>query len=108
MQWNVYYYNMNVRKIEVFNIFNHGSFRNDIIKYAKKCKDKDGFAEELKRSLFYYFGHKSEWEVQVVPWVGHESDSLLIDIRDQVCANWDIFLDYVWEHRKELKIGYGK
>jgi len=26
-----------------------------------------------------------------------------IDVYDQVVNNWDIFIDYLWDHRKELK-----
>lgn len=27
-----------------------------------------------------------------------------IDVYDQVINNWDIFIDYLWDHRKELKV----
>lgn len=96
-EWNVYRYNMNRRKIEPFNIFDHWSFSEDVKKYKKKCKDKDEFAEELKHSLFYYFWSKAEYEVLISPWCGgSEKDAVKIDVYSQVMLNWDKFVEYVW------------
>lgn len=30
-------------------------------------------------------------------------EKIKIDVYDQVKNNWDVFIDYLWEHRKELK-----
>lgn len=100
IEWFVYYHNMNAQEIQAFNIFNHGSFRVDVEKYLKKYKDKEEFAERLKRSLMYYFWSKSEYEVIISPWCGaRDTKDIKIDIYNQVMNNWDIFLDYVWDSK---------
>lgn len=150
--WNVYYGNFNSREIEVVNVFDHGGFYNDCVKAKKKFKeDKEGFADEVRRSLHYYFWSKCEWEIILSHWpsgelyemqkelkvgelrkalqdAGVEYDTparpwikddtsvtihvfpeyckdrdLKIDVCQQVMNNWDIFIDYLWEHRRELK-----
>ena len=150
--WNVYVGDFNSGKIELFNVFNHYGFYRDCVKAKKQFKDdKGGFAEEIRRSLAYYYWSKCEWEVILEHWpsgelyemrkkmkigelrkalqgVGIEYDdhSLYrakdetgieirvfpqnnrykdqkIDVYEQVMNNWDVFVDYVWEHRKELK-----
>ena len=41
LEWNVYVGDFNGRRIEVHNIFDHGSFYNDCLKNKKKNgKDK--------------------------------------------------------------------
>ena len=104
--WNVIYGNFNSGRIEVFNVFNHYSFAADCQKIAKKYKDdKEKFAEELKRSLMYFFWSKCEWEVIVSHWPPKDRDrDEKIDVYDQVILNWQSFLDYTWEHRKEIKV----
>ena len=96
----------------------------------KKCETKDKFAEELRRSLFYYFGSKCEWEVVITSWVPHITISELdrlnaereetlkkynrnpyslyvnpevgekVDVYEQVRLNWNVFVDYVWSHKR--------
>ena len=47
---------------------------------------------------------KSEWEVVITPWVGtKETKPVKVDVFWQVQNNWDVFVDYCWEHRKEVK-----
>jgi hypothetical protein len=129
LKWNVYCGDVNGNKIKTYNIFKHGGFSADVEKYLKKYKDKEEFAEKLKRSLMYYFWSKSEWEVVITEWVPHvtmeeldrlnterektlkeynrEPHSLYvnpdvaekIDVYDQVMNNWDIFLDYCWNSK---------
>ena len=129
LKWYVYYHDFNGKKIKKFNIFNHCGFRNDVETYLKKYKDKDEFAEHLRRSLFYYYGSKSEWEIVITSWVPHITTSELdrlnaereetlkkygrepyslyvnpdvaikIDVYNQVMNNWEIFLDYVWNSK---------
>jgi hypothetical protein len=105
--WNVIYHNINGQRIETFNVFKHGGFIADIEKDLKRCSSKEEFAEPLRRSLFYYFGSKTEWEIIISPWVGSsEPCDIKIDVFDQVMMNFDIFVDYVWDNRKELlKLG---
>lgn len=103
--WNVIYGNFNSREIETFNVFRHYGFAASCQKNAKKHNDnKEAFAEQLRCDLMYYFWSKCEYEVIVSHWPSKEDDrDRKIDIYDQVMLNWDIFLDYTWEHRKEIK-----
>ena len=101
MEWNVYYYSMNERKIKQFNIFNHSNFKNEVIDLIGNIKDYDEFSEEIKKVLFYYFGFKAEYEVVISPWCGgSDKDGIKVDIYSQVMLNWDKFLDYVWNYRE--------
>lgn len=130
-EWNVFYHDMNRRKITTFNIFEHGRFRNDVEKDLKEAKSKDEFAEQLKKELFYYFGSKAEWEIVFTSWSPYISMSELdrlnterenhikkwdkephslyvepsvfkkIDVRDQIINNYDIFVDYLWCSKTE-------
>lgn len=104
MEWNVYVYNINSKRIKIFNVFEHGSFYNYIKRAVKKYKNKDDFAEQLKSELMYYFWSKAEWEILISPWVGgdRERDAVKIDVYHQVMLNWDKFVDYVWNNRKEI------
>ena len=65
LEWNVFYYNFNKNKIEIFNIFSHRRFADDVRKSLEKNNDKDEFAKQLKSYLFYYFCSKYEYEVIV-------------------------------------------
>lgn len=104
MKWNVYHYNINKRKVESYNIFDHYSFREYVKKAIKKHLIKEDFEEQLKSELRYYYWCKAEWEVIVAPWVGgdREKDKIKIDVYNQVMLNWDVFVNYVWDNRKEL------
>lgn len=104
MEWNVYSYNINQKKIESFNIFEHGRFVEDVKMTVSKLKNKEVFANQLKTELAYYFWGKAEWEIIISPWCGgnKERDAIKIDVFDQVMMNWDKFVDYVWENRKEI------
>lgn len=91
------------------------------------------FVERIKRNLMYYYCSKAEWEVVVTSWppymsleevdkvnneigkyekeyghkpyITHFSPAVgeKIDVYDQVMLNWDIFVEYVLNHIKELK-----
>lgn len=52
--WKAYYHSMSGHEIRPFNIFEHGRFREEVRKLLLKCTEKEAFAEELRRSLFYY------------------------------------------------------
>lgn len=99
LTWNVYYYNINQKKVEIKNIFTHGGLQKDLEK-IRKIADKQEFAEQLRRSLMYWYWSKAEWEVVVTPW-GLSSDigCVKIDVYDQVKMNWDHFVNFVWENR---------
>lgn len=95
MEWYAIYADGNSGEVLPFNIFEHSGFFNDIKKYAKKCKTKEEFLNELRISLFYYFGSKCEWEVVVEAWVGNKDKPRKIDVYQQVRANWHVFTEYV-------------
>ena len=99
--WNVIYHDINRGEICIFNVFKHSGFVADIKDHFRKCKTKEEFAYELRRSLLYFFWAKSEWEVLVSPWCGGRETEKKIDVYWQVMNNWDIFVDYVWSTHKE-------
>lgn len=133
LEWNVFYHDINKNRITTFNIFNHWKFAEDVQKSLKKFKDKNEFAEELRRYLFYYFGSKCEYEVIITSFptyitmneldrLNHErwthkdrygtdyvrlgvnlDTEIKIDIYTQVMNNFDIFCDYVWNSKKRRK-----
>ena len=104
LEWNVYRYDVNAKKIYVFNIFEHGSF----IKYfrqlcntPKKEMTREYFNKKLKNELMFYFWSKCEHEIIVAPWIGSDDAAIKVDIYDQVMNNWEHFSDYVWKWYKE-------
>lgn len=151
--WNVYMSDMNSGEIKMFNVFNHWAFYNDCLKAKKRFReDREGFAEEVRKCLMYYFWSKCEYEIILDHWPDGEwselrrkmtigemldmyraagidvqswriNDAVMdrkvdlrlypewikykqrkIDIYDQVMNNWDIFIDYLWNNRKELRV----
>ena len=103
LKWNVFIFNTNSKKIEVYNIFDHFSFYNCVKADLKKIKDKKEFENSLRSHLMYYFWSKAEWEVIIAPWVGgdREKSKAKIDVYDQIIMNFDLFLDYVWSHKEK-------
>ena len=101
MEWNVYRHNINRKKMEVYNIFDHSSFREDVEALFRECTEKEEFAERLKRILSYYFWCKAEHEIIIAPWVGGDKkkEAEKIDIYSQVMNNFDVFINYCWEER---------
>ena len=133
LEWNVFVSDSNADKIEVHNVFNHYSFMKDLIKINKKCKDDfNVFADEVKRSLMYYYWSKCEWEVVITsfpPYINEKEFLRLnterneriekygkfiktdvdletgkkIDVYNQVMMNWNNFITYLWNNRKLIK-----
>lgn len=133
MEWFVYVEDWNSKEIKPFNIFQHGRFLEDVKKTLKKFGSKEEFAEEIKKSLAYYYWSKCEWETIITSLptritkeeldrlneefksdtekYGHEPYSMYIlptvrkkvDVYEQVRLNWGIFIDYLWSHKKEKK-----
>ena len=104
MNWNVYNYDINRKKIEVVNIFEHRTFTEYVKKAAKKCETKDEFAEQLKRELRYYFWSKSQYELIIEvtednhiflnPWVGcRNPEEVRIDVTDDTDFDWRSFAE---------------
>ncbi len=101
MEWNVFYHDVNARKIRAFNIFNHYRFSNNVEKALKKYDSKDEFAKELESELMYNFWCKAEYEIVISPWCGgKDTADIKVDIYTQVMNNWNVFLDYVWSHKR--------
>lgn len=102
MEWNVCCYNCNADKIEAFNIFRHGRFREDTQEALKIAKNKAEFALIIKRELRYYFWSKSEYELIVkltddnrvflYPWCGsRNSEDEKIEVTDEKDFDWISF-----------------
>ena len=116
-------------RIEVYNIFEHGSFAESLLRIKRKHKTFEEFAEHVRREISYYFWSKSEWEVIVTSWPPYiDADELdrldkereknvakygqfklsdvrlqtseKIDVCDQVMLNWDNFITYLWNNRR--------
>lgn len=126
MVWNVYREDFNRRAIVKYNIFDHSSFAKDVEKLLKEDISKDEFVKNMRRSLFYYFGSKTEYETVITSWPVHidktELDKLnteyeeynnkwshypykinvapevgkKVSVYDQVMMNWEPFVEYVW------------
>lgn len=133
MRWNVFVNDFNLRKIQEYDIFKHSSFAKYVAKLLEQNLSKEEFAEQLRRELQYYFWSKSEHEVVITSWPPHidgaELDRLnveyedfnkkyghypykidvrldvgrKIDIYQQVMLNFDVFCDYVWNHKEEKR-----
>ena len=102
--WNVYRYDVNARKIYVFNVFDHGGFWKYIKKLfntPEKEMSREYFNEKLKSELMFYYWSKCEHEIIVAPWIGSDDAAIKVDIYDQVMNNWEHFSDYVWQWYKE-------
>lgn len=105
LTWNVYVGDFNRGKIVVHNIFDHYSVMEDLRKAVKKySKDRKIFAEEVRKSLMYYYWSKCEWEVVIDHWPPRkDKDGIKVDVYDQIRLNWEPFLDYLWNHKEELQ-----
>ena len=128
--WNAYKYSCSTGEFRIFNIFDHNSFYCNIRKLLKLDISKEDFAERLRREVQYYYWSKTEWECIITgsqPRIDRKelqriiSECYLqclnadppskrsfvnllhsdkIDVYDQLCLNWDAFVDYVWSYAK--------
>lgn len=97
IEWNVYYYNSNSRKIEIHNVFNHWRFIEYSAKHIKKYKDDlKALEEQIRRELMYYYWSKYEWEVLISPFSEHKDGEIKVDVYEQVMMNWNRFLGILW------------
>lgn len=111
LQWNVYIGDFNSGRIEPHNIFDHRRFVEDCKKAAKKYSGKEDpeadfkeFSESVRKDLRYYYWSKCEWEIILTGWPPSDRfKSEKIDVYDQIMMNWDVFIRYLWDNRKELK-----
>ncbi len=122
LEWYVYRYNINSRKIERYNVFEHSGFVNQL---GKLPNERNLFAERLRREAQYYFWSKCEMETVVCSWpvyidydeyrrlrdevdIKSQQSSAIrvlnvsptvgekIDIYDQLTLNWEAFVNYTW------------
>lgn len=103
LSWYVYRQDANSGKIESWDIFEHWRFRQDIIELLKRLDentDRADFAKDVKSNLMYYFWSKAEYEIILKNWIGKDCE-IKIDVYDQVMLNFDKFIDYLYEHKKE-------
>lgn len=103
MEWYVYYHDVNRHHIDTYNIFEHGSFRQEFDLLLEFDLSKEEFEDKLKTILMYYFWSKCEWETVLKPWVGDLNIGKKIDVYDQVQLNWDKFVDYCWSFTNQYK-----
>lgn len=99
IEWYVYYHDSNAQKIIKWNVFNHGSFKNEVDKILQGKLNKEDFSEKLKREVMYYFWSECEYEIILSPWTGR-ADDVKIDAYDQIMMNFDRFVDYCWNERR--------
>lgn len=101
--WNVVHFNINVRKMEPYNVLSHSSFRKDI--KTMSVPRKPDFEDRLRRMAQYHFWSKCEWEILISEWPPAPASRNVVekvDVYDQLRLNWDKFVEYVWRHRKGL------
>lgn len=105
-EWYAIIENVNAKRIEKYNIFNHAGFLNDCDKaWINHHKDSENgfskFEKEVRSSLLYYFWSKCEWEILVYGFPYYENfKPEKIDVFDQVMMNWDRFINYLWRYYK--------
>lgn len=109
MEWNVYYYSINKKKMMILNIFDHDGFAKGIDSCLKKYSDKHEFAEAIEKELFYYFWSRAEYEILMKAWYGGNGvEEIKVDIYSQVMINFDRFIDYLWRFREKNKCTFTK
>lgn len=106
LNWYVYRENYNTKEIEIFNIFEHTRFKNEVISLINNKLTKEEFKEKIRSLLFYYYAFKCEYEVVLTSFPYHIKDNNLtvgrkIDIYQQVMLNFEQFINYLWSMRNE-------
>lgn len=100
LEWNVFVPDINKRKIKVFNIFNHISYKQEIVELLNRGDDYtlEEFREKVKLSTMYYYWCKCEWEILIAPLIGDfDKKSVKIDVYMQLEMNWDHYIKYLLE-----------
>lgn len=103
VEWNVYLSDINKREIIIFNVFNHYSFYENLKKIIKKYKTIEDFSKELKSICVYFFWAKCEYEIILTCWPEWDKfKKEKIDVYSQLNLNWDKFVNYIWDNKKEI------
>lgn len=105
MEWYVFRDSRDEKSIVPYNILKPSSLFYDDIKkaWSKHKKDKAGFAEDVSHIAKYYFMTKYEWEIIICSLGDNPEHEMKVDVYTQLEINWDNFIDYIWEHRKEFR-----
>lgn len=100
MEWYVYTYDINSRKMRKYNIL--ANREADIKNIKQKSNSKDEFSELLRKEMMYHYWSRSEWEIIISAWCGGDgSEEAKIDVFDQLQMNWGAFVDYCWNEETE-------
>lgn len=69
LEWNVFIYGINKRQMQIFNVFEHGRYRQEIVELLNHKDDytQEGFKEKVKSLTMYYYWYKCEWEILIAP-----------------------------------------
>ena len=104
VKWYVFRESRNSSQIINYNIFQHCKFVMECAQDIKKYKN-DYFTLELriKHKLRYYFWSKCEMEVIISDLSSTGRVERKVDIFEQVFLNWDVFYEYFWEHRNDIR-----
>lgn len=106
LNWYVYRENYNTKEIEIFNIFEHTRFKNEVINLLNDKLTKEKFKEKIYFLLFGYYALKCEYEVVITSFPYQIKNNELtienkIDICQQVMLNFEQFINYLWSMRNE-------
>lgn len=97
LEWNVFYYNPNTKKLEKTNILYHRE--KDIANLKQKSSDRSEFSEELRSEMMYHYWGRCEWETIITPWPPSAEDKeWKVDVFWQLDLNWRRFVDYCWNN----------
>ena len=103
LKWYVYLESFNSRRIVTYNVFKHFNFYQDVKEAIRQTENKQNFSEKIKRIAKYYFWSKCEYEILITSWIATNNfKDKKIDVYDQLELNWDRFIDYIWENKKDL------
>lgn len=101
LKWFVFVEDINMKRIKVYNIFEHKDFMEDCDNAWENYKNKHHnfakFYEDIDGILMYYFWCKCEWEIIISNFPPSDSfKNKKVDVYQQVKINWDKFIDYLF------------
>ena len=102
MTWNVFTFDFNTKKLNIYNVLSHTLFVESVEKRAKELygdnlPDYTKFKEYVRLELQYYFWSKCEYEVILSAWPPNNNiEEEKIDVYDQVMLNFEQFYRYLY------------
>lgn len=100
LEWNVFIHDINKKQMQIFNVFEHGRYRQEIVELLNHRDDytQEGFKEKVKSLTMYYYWCKCEWEILIAPLIGDfNKESVKIDVYKQLEVNLDHYIKYLRE-----------